>query len=65
MVAPPNKAGILANFRSSFGRIRTKEAFRTATALENGVYPAGHILLRAARTAESDLRRPPAEETLC
>jgi hypothetical protein len=64
MVAPPNKAGILANFNSKFGSIRAKEAFRTATALENGVYPAGHIRLRAARTAESDLRSPPAEEVV-
>jgi hypothetical protein len=64
MVAPPNRAGILANFRSSLGSIRAKEAFRTATTLENGVYPAGHIRLRAARTAESDLRRPPAEDVV-
>jgi hypothetical protein len=64
IVAPPKRAGILANFRSSLGSIRAKEAFRTATTLEKGVYPAGHIRLRAARTAKSDLRRPPAEEVV-
>ena len=61
MVAPPNNAGILANFIKSFGNTLAKEAFLTTTALENGVYPAGHILLLAARTAESDLRSPPEE----
>ena len=63
-MAPPNKAGILANLRSNLGSIRTKEAFRTITALEKAVYPAGHILLRAARTAESVLSSPPAEDVV-
>lgn len=64
MEAPPNKAGSLANFSSRFGRALAKEAFRTATIFENGVWPAGHIRLRAALTAESDRNSPPAEEVV-
>lgn len=64
MVAPPNKAGIFANLRSNLGSIRTKEAFRTMTALEKAVFPAGHIRLRTALTAESVLRSPPAEDVV-
>jgi hypothetical protein len=61
MVAPPNIAGILANFMNSLGSILAKLAFLTATTFENGVFPAGHIRRLAARTAASDLRSPPAE----
>jgi hypothetical protein len=50
------------NFMSNWGIIRIKEAFLTATAFENGVYPTGHMRRRAARTAASDLRSPPADE---
>jgi hypothetical protein len=37
------------------------EAFLTATAFEKGILPAGHNRRRAARTAASDLRSPPAD----
>lgn len=63
-MAPPNKAGILANLSSSLGRIRTKDAFRTTTALEKAVLPAGHVCLRAALIAECVWSRPPAEDAV-
>lgn len=61
-MAPPNIAGILANFMKRFGSILAKLAFLTATTFEKGVFPAGHIRRLTARTAVSDLRSPPAEE---
>jgi hypothetical protein len=55
-------AGTLKNLESSLGRNLAKLAFRTETAFEKGVFPAGQIFLLAARTAASDLRSPPADE---
>lgn len=62
MVAPPNMAGILRNLESNLGKNLAKLAFRTITAFEKGVFPAGHIFLLATRTALSDLKSPPAGE---
>ena len=59
-MTPANKAGILANLSMSCGMARTKDAFRTATAFEKGVYPVGEVLLRIDQAVESEPRSPPA-----
>ena len=61
IVTPANNAGSRANLSRSWGMARTKETFRTATALEKGVYPVGDVLRRINQAGELEPKSPPAE----
>lgn len=59
-MAPPNIAGILANFITSFGSTRANDMVRTAGTLCSEYDPSGHGFRLPNRVAPSGRSRPPA-----
>lgn len=61
-MAPPNIAGILANFITSFGSTRANDMVRTAGTLCSEYDPSGQGFRLPNRVAPSDRSKPPAAE---
>ncbi len=59
-MAPPNIAGILANFITSFGSTRANDMVRTAGTLCSEYDPSGHGFRLPNLMAPSDRSKPPA-----